>query len=84
MSIHDLNLCYDAFREVVEENGYKAVLYSSKNFLEQFWEDDNSREVWLANYTEQTDYEGRYTYWQQGLCTIDGISGDVDADVRYK
>ena len=84
MSIHDLNLCYDAFREVVEQNGYKAVLYSSKSFLENFWEDDNSREVWLANYTEQTDYEGMYTYWQQGLCNINGISGDVDADVRYK
>ena len=84
MSIHDLNLCYDAFREVIEQNGYKAVLYSSKSFLESFWEEDNSREVWLAHYAEQTDYEGMYTYWQQGLCNISGISGDVDADVRYK
>ena len=83
MSIHDLNLCYDAFREVIEENGYKAVLYSSKAFLESFWEDDNSREVWLAHYAEETDYEGMYSYWQQGLCTISGINGDVDADVRY-
>lgn len=84
MSIHDLNLCYDAFREVVEENGYQAVLYSSRNFLEGFWEDDNSREVWLAEYKDEAGYEGMYSYWQQGLCTIDGISGDVDADVRYR
>ncbi|MBQ6674895.1 MAG: DUF5011 domain-containing protein [Ruminococcus sp.] len=83
MSIHDLNECCRAFCEVIEQNGYKAMLYSSKSFLENFWEPDDSREVWLANYTEQTDYKGSYTYWQQGLTHIDGIGGDVDADVRY-
>ena len=84
MSIHDLNECCRAFCEVCEENGYEAMLYSSKSFLESFWEEDAGSKVWLANYTEQTDYKGSYDFWQQGLCRIDGINADVDADVRYK
>jgi GH25 family lysozyme M1 (1,4-beta-N-acetylmuramidase) len=41
--------------------------------------------VWLAHYTEQTNYSGQYRVWQ--LCEngkVDGISGGVDLNIRYK
>ena len=40
--------------------------------------------VWLAHYTSQTNYEGKYIMWQ--MCNtgrIDGINGDVDIDILY-
>lgn len=39
--------------------------------------------VWLAHYTEQTDYTGRYWIWQQGYGHIDGISELTDFNVMY-
>ena len=41
--------------------------------------------VWLAHYTDETDYTGDYFIWQ--MCddgVIDGIDGYVDIDVLYK
>ena len=41
--------------------------------------------VWLAHYTEQTNYEGDYVVWQ--ICEdgkVDGINGVVDLDIRYQ
>lgn len=84
ISIHMLNDCYRAFRDEVEAAGYECMLYSSMNPLNLVWEDDVKQDnVWLANYVEQTAYEGHYDYWQQGLGRISGINGDVDLDIRY-
>ena len=60
------------------------MLYSSKNYLEQVWEKTDIRPVWLAHYTEKTDYKGPYILWQAS-CTgrISGIDGDVDMDILY-
>ena len=41
--------------------------------------------IWLAHYTEHTNYEGKYKMWQ--ICSngkIDGILGPVDIDIWYK
>ena len=37
--------------------------YSSKNYLENIWYPVKSN-IWLAHYTEQTNYEGKYKVWQ--------------------
>lgn len=84
LSIHTLNECYRAFREEIEAAGYECILYNSKNFLETVWEPDTLDNVWLANYTERTEYSGKYQFWQQGIGRIDGIDGDVDLNVRYR
>ena len=59
------------------------MLYSSKYYLENIWlKRDN---IWLAHYTEKTDYNGDYKIWQ--ICddgVIDGINGNVDIDIMYK
>ena len=40
--------------------------------------------IWLAHYTTQTDYRGKYELWQKS-CTgrINGINGNVDIDTSY-
>lgn len=84
MNIHDLNALYTLFAEEMEQNGYSAMLYSSKNFLNNFWYDHSDRPVWLAHYTDETDYTGDYAMWQMSCYgRIDGIEGDVDFNILY-
>ena len=40
--------------------------------------------VWLANWTLQTRYNGKFAYWQySGSGSAEGITGAVDQDIRY-
>lgn len=86
MNIRDLNELYLAFSDEMGAYGYETMLYSSKNFLNNFWNSDvkNSSPVWLAHYVDDTDYEGDFYIWQQSNCgRIDGIYGDVDLNILY-
>lgn len=84
LSIHDLNELFNLFCAEMESNGYSAMLYSSKNFLNNFWINDYKQPVWLAHFVDETDYTGDYFMWQ-GSSTgiIDGIDGYVDMNVLY-
>ncbi|MBQ8965111.1 GH25 family lysozyme [Ruminococcus sp.] len=85
MNIHDLSQVYEAFSDELEKNGYESMLYSSKNFLELFWENRNDRPVWLAHYVEDTTYEGEWLLWQRcGTGRISGINGAVDLNVLQR
>lgn len=85
MSIHDLNMNFLAFADELEKNGYSAMLYSSRNFLWNFWYEQKDYPVWLAHYTEQTDYDGEYAIWQMSSRgRIHGITGDVDLNILYE
>lgn len=84
MSIHDLNMYFKLFADEMEQYGYTAMLYSSKNFLNNFWYKNIEYPVWLAHYTDETDYNGEYVMWQATSCgRIDGIDGDVDLNILY-
>ena len=85
ISLYELNRLYDAFADELSGSGYGCMLYGSKNYLEQVWDKTDIRPVWLAHYTEKTDYKGPYMLWQAS-CTgrISGISGDVDMDILYQ
>ena len=80
-----LSLCADSFIKTVEKNGYHGVLYSSKNYLEKIW-DTMDHDVWLAHYTDKTDYEGEYIMWQlTSGGVIPGITDNtVDVDILYR
>ena len=84
ISLHELNKLYDAFADELSQAGYGCMLYGSKNYLEKVWDKTDTRSVWLAHYTEKTDYEGPYMLWQAS-CTgrISGIDGAVDMDILY-
>lgn len=82
-SFYNLTEIAKAYLGVIEKAGYNGMLYSSKNYLENVWF-ETKYPVWLAHYTEQTNYEGEYKVWQ--LCSnglVDGIDGYVDVNVMY-
>lgn len=84
MSIHDLNMLFEAFADELQKQGYSAMLYGSKNYLQNFWYPQKKYPVWLAHYTDQTDYLGDYAIWQMSCRgRIPGIAGDVDLDIQY-
>ena len=84
LNIHDLTNMMDEFYKIVNKEGYEVMLYSSKYYLEKIW-GTVDYPVWLAHYTDQTNYQGDYSMWQitsDGI--IDGIDGSVDIDIYYK
>lgn len=85
ISIHDLSEAFNTFTKEVEKHGYDAMLYSSKFYLENIWMNKNNEPVWLAHYTNKTNYEGKYILWQlSNKGRVPGINGDVDINVFYK
>lgn len=84
VNIHDLTNMMDEFYKIVKDDGYKVMLYSSKKYLENIWEND-TYPVWLAHYVDQTNYQGDYIMWQMtNDGKIDGIDSSVDIDIYYK
>ena len=84
LSFANLTDMANAFTETIEKEGYKSLLYSSKNYLEKIWMENNN-DIWLAYYTKHNNYKGKYKMWQ--LCDngkVDGIDTDVDIDIYYK
>ena len=83
-SLYDLSSAYLTFANYIEEHGYKAMLYGSKYYLENMWMDKGNYPVWLAHYTEKTNYSSDYIMWQfSQIGEIDGINSDVDLNVYY-
>ena len=83
-SFYSTSMNAKAFLDTVEKAGYDGMLYSSANYLKKVWYDIDYP-VWLAHYTTQTNYQGKYTYWQ--MCSngkVPGISGNVDINIYYK
>ena len=84
ISLYDLSSAYLTFANYIEEHGYKAMLYGSKYYLENMWMDKGSYPVWLAHYTQKTNYSSNYIMWQfSQIGEIDGINSDVDLNVYY-
>jgi GH25 family lysozyme M1 (1,4-beta-N-acetylmuramidase) len=86
ISLHTLSEAYKAFEKELRNNGYDAMLYGSKFYLENVWSDFENSKVWLAHYTTETDYQGKYLMWQMtSLAKINGITENtVDIDILNK
>lgn len=81
-----LSAIIHAFLERVEAAGYFVGLYGSASSLTTHTADDIKRKyaIWLAHWTESTNYSGAYGIWQHSCKgKVDGISGDVDLDKCY-
>lgn len=75
-----------AFLERVESAGYFVGLYGSASSLTTHTADDiKSRyTIWLAHWTNQTDYSGAHALWQYSeKGSVSGISGNIDLDIAY-
>lgn len=85
LSFHSLTEVADTFLSTIEDAGYEGMLYSSKYYLEEIWYPTKYK-TWLAHYTKETNYQGKYMVWQ--ICSngkIDGIPDSlVDIDIMYK
>ena len=86
ISLHTLSDSYLAFEKRIKEAGYDAMLYSSKYYLENVWMNYDNSKIWLAHYTDKTDYAGKYMLWQMtSLGRVPGITDNtVDIDILYK
>lgn len=85
INMHDLTNSYLVFDKELSKKGYKTMLYSSAYYLKNIWMYNDDYDVWLAHYTDKTDYEGKYIMWQMtNIGKIDGITGDVDIDIYNK
>ncbi len=83
MSLNTINKVANTFLDILEESGYKGMLYSSKTYLEKIWYPTN-HETWLAQYNNKATYNGEYSIWQMSsIGRVKGIKGDVDIDVMY-
>lgn len=83
ISFYNLTNVANAFIKNISSKGYSGMLYSSKFYLENVWFNTDGN-IWLAHYTENTDYTGNYKVWQ--VCEngkIDGIEDTVDIDIMY-
>lgn len=84
LSLTDLSRVQEAFLDEINNAGYKAARYGSKNYLTNAWQ-ETKYNTWVAHYTDkQTDYQNDYFMWQ--LCNdgiIKGINGYVDIDIYY-
>ena len=86
VSLHTFSSAYLEFENIIKNNGYDAMLYSSKYYLENVWLDFEKSKIWLAHYIDQTDYAGDYMLWQMtSSAKIPGITDNtVDIDILYK
>lgn len=75
-----------AFCETIENAGYTAGVYASKNWLTGNLDAQklSPYSVWLAQYSGKPSYQGTYDMWQYTSAgTVDGISTLVDFNVSY-
>lgn len=84
ISFYELTNIAEAFLQEIEKAGYQGMLYSSKTYLEHIWF-ETDYDVWLAHYTDKTNYAGNYQYWQMtSNGKIEGIKGLVDVNIFYQ
>lgn len=84
-SFYSTTMNAKAFLDTVSKEGYKGLLYSSKNYLEKVWYPLDDYDVWLAHYTKETSYKGKYKYWQLASNgKVPGINGFVDMNIMYE
>ena len=82
-SFYNLTQMANTYLSTIEKAGYKAMLYSSKNYLENVWF-ETKYPVWLAHYIEKTTYQGDYNLWQlTANGKVPGINGFVDINIMY-
>lgn len=79
-------LVCEAFCRTIENAGYRAGVYASRNWYNNNLYTDrlDNYFIWLAEYRSVPIYQGYYQMWQYtSKGEIDGISGNVDMNIYY-
>lgn len=77
----------DAFCQVIEKAGYRAMVYGNPTFIADSYSMGylTNYDTWLAHYTDFTGYDYKFTMWQYtDSGEIDGIDGYVDFDLYFE
>ena len=73
------------FCTILEKNKYYCGIYSSKNYLENYFTEEvlDKYDIWLAHYTSSTSYT-RHLIWQYtDTGRLNGKPGDCDLNYCY-
>lgn len=79
-------LVCEAFCRTIENAGYDAGVYASRNWYNNNLYTDRLDNycIWLAEYRSVPLYQGYYRMWQYtSKGTVDGIQGNVDMNISY-
>lgn len=79
-------LVCEAFCRTVENAGYRAGVYASRNWYNNNLYTDRLEPyyIWLAEYRGTPLYQGYYEMWQYtSKGSVDGIAGNVDMNIAY-
>lgn len=74
------------FTETVSSYGYDTMVYSYHNAFTYLLDMGklDGKLIWLAHYTDSTNYKGNYNMWQYSDSGIvDGIKTNVDLNISY-
>lgn len=83
INIVDLNKVAKRFLDILHDNGYEGMNYSSKYYLNTIW-NLSEYPTWLAHYVSKTNYDKDFKVWQfSNTGEVPGINGFVDLDVLY-
>ena len=83
INIVDLNKVAKRFLDILHDNGYGGMNYSSKYYLNTIW-NLSEYPTWLAHYVSKTNYDKDFKVWQfSNTGEVPGINGFVDLDVLY-
>lgn len=75
-----------AFCETIENSGFNAGIYASKNWYEHNLDMESltGYQNWLAQYSSKPSYGGEYSMWQYTSAgSVEGIEGRVDLNLSY-
>lgn len=86
LDVETRTLVCEAFCRTIENAGYEAGVYGSRNWYNHNLQTDRLQnyDIWLAEYRSVPLYQGYYNMWQYtSKGRIDGISGNVDMNISY-
>lgn len=80
------NIC-ETFLSQLKSSGYKCGIYTNKVVSKFYLSDSlrNSYDFWIAQYSNNCNYFGKYTMWQYSQNgKVNGINGNVDLNYYYE
>lgn len=86
LDVDTRTLVCSAFCRTVENAGYEAGVYASRNWYNNRLDTAPLEKyvIWLAEYRSAPIYQGYYQMWQYtSKGSISGISGNVDLNISY-
>lgn len=84
LDIQTRTLVVKAFCETIENAGYRAGVYASKNWFRERLDDSQLSDylTWLAEYKDEPTYERNFQFWQYtSRGYVNGVAGRVDLNI---